>query len=157
MKLEPITPNGVNKIKKDIAQLNDELNVLREKRNIDYVTPLPEDTDYTFLLEEMTKIENNIQELKRALASSSIIDPSDFNTNTVKFGLTVTLVHVENENKKLVYTLVGPLEANISENKISVRCKVGGSLLGKELDDEIDIVGEGYYISDIENSYKWIL
>ena len=151
MKLEPITPNGVNEIKKDIVQLNSELNILREKRNTNYVSPLPEDTDYIFLLEEMTKIENNIEELKKALASSSIIDPSDFNTNTVKFGLTVTLVHVENDNKKLVYTLVGPLESNISENKISVRCRVGSSLLGKEIDDEIDIAGEGYYISKIEN------
>lgn len=151
MKQEPITQKGLEAIKAKVESLTLELRETRKRRDTQFVNSLPDDTDYIFIQEEMSAIENKIQELKSAIAASVVFETKELGTETVKFGLTVTLTAVEDENKSITYTLVGPLEANVNEGRISVRCRVGSILLGKEVEDEIEIDATSYYISKIEN------
>jgi transcription elongation factor GreA len=54
----------------------------------------------------------------------------------VDIGKTVTL---KNEQREMTYQVVGDLEANPAEGKISLLSPIGKAIVGKQLGDEIKI------------------
>ena len=46
-------------------------------------------------------------------------------------------------NEEMVYTIVGPAEANIHEGRISDESPIGGALLGKKVGDIVDVETPG--------------
>ena len=60
------------------------------------------------------------------------------NNGKVIFGVTVTIMNLETD-KETTYRIVGDDEANIKENLISVNSPIARGLIGKELDDVVNI------------------
>ena len=110
---------------------------------------LSENAEYIFATEEMYKIEKKINEIEQEIMKSKIIDYSTFPSDSVKFGLTVTLVSDEQEDR--MFQIVGSSETDIENNKLSVESPLGISLLGKVVGDEVYIGDHLYEISKIEN------
>ena len=60
------------------------------------------------------------------------------NTGKVIFGTTVTILNVQND-EETTYRIVGDDEANIKENRISVNSPIARGLIGKMIDDVVNI------------------
>ena len=60
------------------------------------------------------------------------------NNGKVIFGATVTILNVDND-KETTYRIVGDDEADIKQNLISVNSPIARGLIGKELDDMVNI------------------
>ena len=136
----PITKTGFEKLKKDLEHLKS-VAVPENIRDIEEARghgDISENAEYEAAKERQSLIYGKIQEINNNLANSTIIDPKDLTDDRVVFGTTVTIEDMETK-EVMKYQLVGPLESDITENKISVTSPIGKALIGKETGDEVKV------------------
>jgi transcription elongation factor GreA len=98
---------------------------------------LKENAEYHAAKEQQGFIEARIRRLESTLSNANIIDISTLeNSGRVVFGVTVTLVNIETD-EKVTYQIVGEDESNMKQNKISITSPIARALIGKELDEEV--------------------
>lgn len=96
---------------------------------------LSENAEYEAAREEQGKIEGEISKLEAELKNCQIID-EEKSDDKVVFGSVVTLKGLEYD-EELEYKLVGPLEASILDNKISIESPIGKLILGRHVGDTV--------------------
>ena len=94
---------------------------------------LSENADYSSAKDEQSQVETRISEIEDILKNAKII--SDENNGMVGLGSTVTLKNGE----KVVYKIVGPVEADPLDGKISNESPLGRALVGKVVGDSATI------------------
>jgi len=99
---------------------------------------LSENAEYHAAKEAQGMNEAKVAELEDKLSRAEVIDPSTLSGNTVKFGATVTLVD-EDTDEKVKYQIVGELEANVREGKISIGSPIARALIGKSKGDSAEV------------------
>lgn len=108
---------------------------------------LSENAEYHAAKERQGQVEATIGDLEDKLSRAQVIDPTTLSGDRIVFGATVTL---EDENEKLVrYQIVGQAEADAKAGKISYNSPLGRALIGRKLDDEIEVTvpsGDKYYL-----------
>jgi transcription elongation factor GreA len=129
------------------AELEEELNDLRVNKRAENVQAikearshgdLSENSEYDAARDEQAKIEARIQELEYKLEHATIIDASD--KSTVNVGCEVTIMYVDDKEED-TYSIVGSLEADPFENKISNESPIGHALIGSKVGDIIAVDG----------------
>lgn len=104
---------------------------------------LSENAEYDAAKEQQGFIEGRIKELEGNLGVAEVIDPSTLNTDgKVVFGALVKL-YDEQLDKEVSYQIVGDLEADIQQNKISLSSPIGRALIGKFEGDEMSFQAPG--------------
>ncbi len=99
-------------------------------------------------------VEARIRDIEHKLAHAHIIDPAALpQLGKVVFGVTVELMHSATE-AVITYQIVGEDEADVAKGKISVTSPIARALIGKEIDDEVEVVTPKglvtYFIEDIK-------
>lgn len=97
---------------------------------------LSENADYDAARNAQAEIEGRIKEIEFMLANAKIIEKND--SHTVSLGSTVTIMYVD-DNEEEEYNIVGSMEADPFENKISNESPIGKAILGKKEGDLIDV------------------
>jgi len=144
------------------AALNDELKQRQSvdrPRIIEHIAEarshgdLSENAEYHAAKEEQSHNEGRIAELEDKLARADIIDITKLSGDTIKFGATVTLVDEDTE-KKVVYQIVGEVEADIKKGKISIASPLARALIGKKKGASVEVNtpggGKAYEITKVE-------
>ena len=141
MEKEPITFNGLNFLKKELA-------FLKEKKRPEIVAAiaearshgdLKENAEYHAAKEEQSHNENRINEINDIIARANVIDVSKLNNDgKVIFGSTVFLENLDN-GEKINYKIVGKDEADIKKRLIYFRSPIGKGLIGKNKNDIVEI------------------
>ena len=133
MEKEPITLQGLEKIKKELEELKNIkrpkiINAIAEARGHG---DLKENAEYHAAKEEQSKIEGRIIEINDLIARANIVDVTKMEKkDNVIFGSTVYLIDLGNNEKK-TYKIVGRDEADIKKNYIYFRSPIGKALIGK--------------------------
>ena len=99
---------------------------------------LSENAEYSAAREEQSQIEGEILELEAKINNAKILKEDSVDKNTVSVGCKVTLRDVEDE-EDVEYTIVGTVEVDISENKISNESPLGKALIGKKKGDIVTV------------------
>ena len=85
--------------------------------------------------------------------SAGIIDVSKLKGDQVMFGATVTLLDEDTE-EKVKYRIVGELEADVKQGRISITSPIARALLGKRKRDIIEVStpggGKSYELLKVE-------
>ncbi len=89
---------------------------------------LSENAEYDTAREDQAQLESRISEIEDILTNASIIKVK--NSSRISVGSTVEL---KSGAKTVTYTVVGPVEANPLEGKISDESPIGEALMGKRL------------------------
>jgi transcription elongation factor GreA len=139
----PITPAGVEKLKRELHQLKNvergkvskEIGAAREMGDIS------ENFEYHSAKDRQGMIEAKIRDLEDKLSRAQIIDPSKLSGERVVFGAKVVLMDVETEEEK-TYQIVGEVEAAAEKGLISVQSPVARALIGREVGDEVKVPGK---------------
>ena len=97
---------------------------------------LSENADYDAARDEQTKIEARIQELEYMLEHAKIIEK--VSGDTVSVGTTVTLQYIDDEDEE-IYSIVGALEADPFENKISNESPIGKAIMNRKVGEIISV------------------
>jgi transcription elongation factor GreA len=129
------------------ARLQEELDHLQGKRqevasNIRTAKSygdLRENFEYHEAKREQGFVEGRIQELKIILPASAVVAPGDVSTEKVGFGAQVRVRDLE-YGDEWDYAIVGPLEANPDEDRISYESPIGQALIGKQVGEIVEIV-----------------
>lgn len=95
-----------------------------------------EDSAFALHQNQATEFDGQIELLERILGMAVVIEgPNDF--DVIRLGAKAC---IELDGKEHCYKLVGPLEADPAENKISDESPLGRTLLGKRVKDRFDVV-----------------
>ena len=134
MDKEPITLNGLNKLK-------EELIFLKEKKRPKIVAAiaearshgdLKENAEYHAAKEQQALIESRVIAINDLIARANVIDVTKIENNgKVIFGSTVKLQDLD-ADKTINYKLVGQDEADIKKNLIFFKSPIGKALIGKD-------------------------
>jgi transcription elongation factor GreA len=141
MDKEPITINGLEKIKVEL----DNLKKIKRPQVVAAIAEarahgdLKENAEYHAAKEQQAQIESRVIALDDSIARANVIDVTKIeNDGKVIFGSTVTVKDLETE-KKIKYKLVGQDEADISKNCIYFKSPIGKALIGKKLEDMLSV------------------
>jgi transcription elongation factor GreA len=137
----PMTPEGYKNLQKELQKLKtvDRQEVIKLIEYARSLGDLSENAEYVTAKDKQSFIESRIQELDGKLARAEVIDPNSItNRDRVVFGLTVTIEDVETSEKRK-YQLVGADESDPDNGKISITSPIGSALIGKEIDDDIQV------------------
>ena len=141
MDKEPITINGLEKIK-------DELIFLKEKKRPEIVAAisearshgdLKENAEYHAAKEQQSHNEGRIQEIEDIIARANVIDVTKINNDgKVIFGSTVFLQNLDN-NEKIDYKIVGKDEADLKLKLLYFKSPIGKGIIGKSKGDLVEV------------------
>jgi len=99
---------------------------------------LSENAEYHAARERQSFIEGRIGELEDAIKRAEVIDTSKLRGKVVRFGATVKVADEETD-EEITYQLVGELEADIQQRKISIGSPLGRALIGREIGDSVEV------------------
>ena len=130
-----ITAEGKTELEAELEQLKarrgDIADKIAEAR--DY-GDLSENAEYDAAREEQGLVETRIAEIEDILQNASIIQATA--GSTVGLG---SRVELKTGDKTVVYSLVGPVEADPLSGKISNESPIGLQLMGKSVGDQVTI------------------
>jgi transcription elongation factor GreA len=99
---------------------------------------LSENSEYDSAKEEQSFVEGRISTLEKMIRNAVIIKESEFNTDEVHLGNTVTFKELPDGDEE-TYTIVGSAEANPIEGLISNDSPIAKGLLGRSKGDVVSI------------------
>ena len=139
MNKEPVTVEGLEKLKLELSQLKNVnrpliVAAIAEARSHG---DLKENAEYHAAKEQQAHMESRVIEINDIIARANVIDIKKIENNgNIIFGSTVTVEDLE-FGKKKTYKIVGKDEADISKNLIYFRSPIGKSLIGKSVEDVV--------------------
>ena len=99
-----------------------------------------ENAEYIYRKKELREIDSRVRFLRKRLENMVVVDRTPTNTDKVYFGAWVTIEDKNGSEK--TYRVVGPDEIDPKLNYISMDSPMGKALLGKNLDDEFQLIIE---------------
>lgn len=114
---------------------------------------LSENAEYHAAKEAQSLNEGRISELEDKLSRAEIIDVTKLSGEIVKFGATVSLIDEDTEEEKK-YMIVGDVESDVKQNKVSISSPIARALIGKSIGDSVEVAAPGgarsYEIVDVK-------
>ena len=134
-----LTPKGFADIEAEVAKLREEdrpriIQAIKEARE---QGDLSENADYDAARDEQAKVEARIQELEYMLEHAIIIDEAP--KGIVGIGTTVTISYIDEDDDEDEYKIVGSLEADPFDNKVSDESPIGKALCGAKEGDIVSV------------------
>lgn len=132
-----MTQEGYNRLATELYELKNRRDrLVTQIEEVAQPDESGEDGLATQLKEELEVVNDKIDHIQEALEASQIIS-GDQTFDVVEVGSKVTLKLQGNSQK--MFHIVSHLEANPLENKISDQSPLGQALLGKKIDDDIEV------------------
>ena len=144
----PMLAEGYEKLQTDVRHLK----TVERPAIIDAIEEarghgdLSENAEYHAAKERQGQIEAMIADIDDQLSRAMVIDPTTLSGKKVVFGATVTLT--DEDDKTVKYQLVGQVEADAKDGRISYNSPLGRALIGREKGDEVEVStpsGDRYY------------
>lgn len=135
-----LTQAGYDKIDKELDHLRTTVrpNVADRIRDAKQFGELAENAEYDDAKNEQAFVEGRIQELRRILQNAHILTDEEIPTDTVGLGSIVKVKDLDMDDE-WEFTLVGFVESDPDQDKISDESPIGESLFGKTAGDEVTV------------------
>lgn len=137
----PMTVSGAEKLQEELQHLKlvARPNVIKAIAEARAHGDLKENAEYHAAKEQQGFIEGRISDIEAKLSNAQIIDIASIpNHGKVIFGATVTITSTASD-ENITYQIVGEDEADIKAGKISVNSPIARALIGKEVDDVVNV------------------
>lgn len=118
-------------VKEELPKAKDELTEARAKGD------LSENFEYHAAKRALRRVMSQIKFKTNVLQNAQVLDASILKCDTVGLLRKVEFTNLD-RNTQLVYTIVNPHEANIRENKISIKSPIAEAMLGKKVGDIVE-------------------
>ena len=135
-----LTRTGFKRIEAELEQLT----TVRRHEVADHIRDakafgaIEENAEYEAAKTEQAFVEGRILELKNILNAARIIDDSKAPTDEVGIGSVVTVKDLETD-EEWNYTIVGSVEVDPDEDRISNESPIGEALMGHKVGDIVEI------------------
>ena len=133
-----LTPDGVNELNTELSELISQRSEVAERiKATREFGDLSENAEYSTARQEQERAENRIAEIEHILQNVEVIKKPKGDSK-VQLGSEVKLKSSDGKSKN--YKVVGTVEADPSEGKISDESPIGQALLGKTVGDNVEII-----------------
>ncbi len=140
MEKHPMTAQGLSALEEELKHLKTverpavirAIGVAREHGD------LSENAEYHAARERQSFIEGRLAELEDAVGRAEVIDPSKLSGTVVRFGATVSLANEETD-EKTTFQIVGAMEADVANGRLSISSPLARALLGKTIGDSAEV------------------
>ena len=136
----PMTTEGYTRLQDELKKLTSEdrpkiIEAIAEARSHG---DLSENAEYQYAKEQQSLIEGRIIDLESAISKAEVIDVKSVQGDDIKFGATVEIEDDETGEKQL-YQIVGEYESDIENKKLSITSPLARGLIGKTVQDNVEI------------------
>lgn len=140
MEKVPMTASGYTKIEEEVKFLKsvERPRIIKAIAEARSHGDLSENAEYHAAKEQQGFAESRVMELEDIMSRAEIIDVSKLSGKTVKFGATVSLIDEETDEKQ-TYQIVGEVEADVKEGKVSITSPIARALIGKAKGDSVEV------------------
>lgn len=134
-----LTAEGKLKLEQEL----DQLKTVDRERNLEALKEaraqgdLSENADYDSARDEQARIESRIKEIEEILEDLVIIE--DSNSDVVTLGTTIEIQYLES-GETGIYSIVGTLEADPFNQKISNVSPVGKAVMGRHVGETVKVI-----------------
>lgn len=139
-----ITQAGLDELKKEQDELIHDVRkeVIRELQEARAQGDLSENADYDAARDHQARVEARIRDLEAMIANAEIIeeDKNASSSKTVTLGSTVTIIDLST-NEEETYTIVGSIEADPLNGKLSNITPLAIALMDNKAGDVITVQG----------------
>ena len=135
-----LTPNGLKKIEQELEHLRGvrRKEVAERIRESKQFGEFSENSEYEDAKTEQAFVEGRILDLKQIILNAHVIEKKEIPTKVVGIGSKVKVRDMKTKDE-WEYTIVGSVEADPSENRISNESPVGQALVDKKVGDVIEV------------------
>ncbi len=131
-----MTKDGINKLENELEVLNElKPKIVDRLKQARSQGDLSENADYDVSRGELERTEIRVKEIEHILQNAQIITAPRSN-GAVKLGSTVAL---KSDKLKTTFKIVGSVEANPGDGKVSDESPIGTALLGKKVGEDVEI------------------
>ncbi|ABS26276.1 transcription elongation factor GreA [Anaeromyxobacter sp. Fw109-5] len=136
----PMTKGGLLRLKEELKRLKnvERPKIVKEIAEARSHGDLSENAEYHAAKEKQSHIEGRILQVEHWIASAEVIDVSKHAGDRVVFGATVSLEESESGDH-VTYRIVGELEADLKQGRISVTSPIARALIGREEGDAVTV------------------
>ncbi|MDN5345485.1 MAG: transcription elongation factor GreA [Clostridia bacterium] len=135
-----LTVNGLKKLEEELEYLKTVKRrevAERLKQAIEF-GDISENSEYEDAKNEQAFVEGRILTLEKKLRNARVIDASEVPDDVVSLGSRVTLKDMD-DGEELQYEIVGSMEADPADNRISNESPVGKAIIGHRIGEIINI------------------
>lgn len=135
-----LTGEGFNRIEQELEHLRTvhRREIAERIKESKQFGELSENSEYEDAKNEQAFVEGRILELKRVLHNALVIDDGDVSTDRVGIGSKVKVRDLDTKDE-WVYTIVGSIEADPTEDRISNESPVGEALMDKKAGERVSV------------------
>jgi transcription elongation factor GreA len=150
----PMTTGGLLRLKQELKRLKnvERPKIVKEIAEARSHGDLSENAEYHAAKEKQSHVEGRIQQVEHWIATAEVIDVSKLTGDRVVFGATVTIE--DTDGGEVTYQIVGELEADLKQGRISVTSPIARALIGKSEGDTAVVRSPGgekeYEIKSVE-------
>jgi transcription elongation factor GreA len=151
----PMTKGGLLRLKEELKRLKnvERPKIVKEIAEARSHGDLSENAEYHAAKEKQSHVEGRILQVEHWIASAEVIDVSKHAGDRVVFGATVTLEGTDS-GETMTYRIVGELEADLKQGRISVTSPIARALIGRSEGDAVVVRTPGgqkeYEIQSVE-------
>jgi transcription elongation factor GreA len=150
-----MTPAGLVRLREELRRLKfqERPRIVKEIAEARSHGDLSENAEYHAAKEKQSHVEGRITQVEHWIATAEVIDVSRLSGDRVVFGATVHLTDSQTGDE-VTYRIVGELEAELKQGKISITSPIARALIGKSEGDVVKVRAPGgereYEIGGIE-------
>ena len=136
-----LTPEGLRKLEEELEVLKTvkRKEIAERIRASKEFGDISENAEYEDAKNEQAFVEGRIQQLDAMLRTAKVIDNHDGPADEIMVGSSVRVKDLTS-GEQSTYTIVGSLEADPDQDRISNESPVGRALLGRRAGETVDVV-----------------
>ena len=138
------TTEGLRKLKEELEykETTEKMRVAEQLKYAIAQGDLSENAEYDAAKNDQAALEQRITELRGLIENAVVVD--EFSEDEVGFGSVVTIVDRDDpDEEEETYTIVGTIESDPMNNKISNESPVGKALMGAHIGDVVEAYTPG--------------
>jgi transcription elongation factor GreA len=150
-----MTRSGLNRLKDELKRLKavERPKIVKEIAEARAHGDISENAEYHAAKEKQSHVEGRLLQVEHWIASAEVIDVTKHAGDRVIFGATVTLEDADSGDE-VRYRIVGEVEADLKQGKISITSPIARALIGRGEGDTVSVQTPGrareYEIQKIE-------
>lgn len=110
---------------------------------------LRENSEFKFAQEKRARLQSELKTLSDQFGKARIITPNDIHPSEVGIGSVVSVVNPA--GKEITYTILGPWDADVDKNILSINSKLAQAMLGKKAGSSFKFRDEQFKILNVKS------
>ena len=134
-----ITPEGMHRLQDEAEFLwkKERPKIAKDVADAAAEGDRSENAEYIYGKKRLAEIDRRLRFLAERIEKLTVVESSDRQAGKIFFGAWVRLE--DDDGEEVVYRIVGPDETDVKNGFISIDSPVGRALVGKQVDDEVQV------------------